>query len=35
MADNVDKFEGAHGVIKDTEAVNAVPMNFGGPAAQA
>ena len=35
MADNVVKFEAAHGEIKNTEAVNAVPMNFGGPAAQA
>lgn len=35
LGDNVGKFEAAHGTIKETEAVNIVPMNFGGPTAQA
>ncbi|MBL7772832.1 MAG: DUF3467 domain-containing protein [Chitinophagaceae bacterium] len=34
LADNIKKYEQAHGVIKDTEPV-ALPMQFGGPAAQA
>ena len=33
LADNVSKFEQVHGKIKDLEA--AIPMNFGGPTAQA
>ena len=35
LSDNIAKYESLHGQIKDTEAVTAVPMNFGGPAAQA
>jgi len=35
LGDNVGKFEATHGTIKETEAVNIVPMNFGGPTAQA
>ncbi|MCB0395821.1 MAG: DUF3467 domain-containing protein [Flavobacteriales bacterium] len=35
MKENLDKFESVHGEIKDTEAGHAVPMNFGGPTAQA
>ena len=35
LGDNISKFEGTHGTIKETEAVNIVPMNFGGPTAQA
>ncbi len=35
LVDNVQKFESMHGEIKDTEAVQGVPMNFGGPTAQA
>ncbi len=35
LADNVQKFEAIHGDIKDTEAVQGVPMNFRGPTAQA
>ena len=35
LKDNVSKFESAHGTIKDTEAPNAIPLNFGGPTAQA
>ena len=34
LADNVAKFEQLHGKIKDTE-LNALPLNFGGPTAQA
>ena len=33
LADNISKFEQIHGKIKDTET--ALPMNFGGPTAQA
>ena len=34
LSDNVNKFEAVHGTIKQTEGVS-VPMNFGGPTAQA
>jgi hypothetical protein len=34
LADNIQKFEQTHGPIKDTE-LPSVPMNFGGPTAQA
>jgi hypothetical protein len=34
LKENVTKFESAHGAIKDIEPV-AIPMNFGGPTAQA
>ena len=34
LADNVNKFEDAHGNIKDFEEVQ-IPFQFGGPAAQA
>lgn len=34
LKDNLSKFEQAHGTIKDTEAT-VLPMNFGGPTAQA
>src|ERR1044071_6512535 len=33
LADNIRKFETAHGTIKDVEVP--FPMNFGGPTAQA
>jgi len=35
LKDNISKFEQSHGPIKDTEAPNALPLNFGGPTAQA
>ena len=35
LADNISKYESVHGPIKDSEMVQALPMNFGGPAAQA
>ncbi|GEP94150.1 DUF3467 domain-containing protein [Chitinophaga cymbidii] len=34
MVDNIKKYESAHGTIQDQEPVT-VPMNFGGPTAQA
>ncbi len=34
MQDNIQKFEAVHGTIKQTEGIG-IPMNFGGPAAQA
>ena len=34
LKDNLSKFESVHGPIKETE-VPAIPMNFGGPTAQA
>jgi hypothetical protein len=34
LADNVQKFEAVNGQIKDLEDVQ-IPMNFGGPTAQA
>ena len=34
LADNVEKYEAANGTIKDLEEMQ-LPMNFGGPTAQA
>jgi len=34
MVDNIKKYESANGSIQDQEPIN-IPMNFGGPAAQA
>lgn len=34
LNDNITKFESVHGTIKQTEGI-AIPMNFGGPTAQA
>ena len=34
LGDNISKFEAVHGTIKQTEGMT-VPMNFGGPTAQA
>jgi len=34
LAENIGRFEDAHGDIKDLEQVE-IPMNFGGPTAQA
>jgi hypothetical protein len=34
LADNIGKFEQVHGTIRDTDMPE-IPMNFGGPAAQA
>lgn len=36
LEDNIEKFEKQHGVIRFTEnPPNVLPMNFGGPTAQA
>jgi hypothetical protein len=36
LKDNISKFESMHGPIKDIEVGGtAIPLNFGGPAAQA
>lgn len=37
LKDNIHKYESVHGAIKDIEGKGgpAVPMNFGGPTAQA
>lgn len=34
LADNIKKYESLNGTIQDQEPIN-IPMNFGGPAAQA
>ena len=34
MAENIERYEAAHGSIQDLEQVE-IPMNFGGPTAQA
>lgn len=34
LADNISKYEQANGPIKQSEGIS-LPMNFGGPAAQA
>lgn len=34
LVDNVKKYESVNGAIQDQEPIN-IPMNFGGPAAQA
>ena len=34
LKDNISKYESIHGMIKETE-VNAIPLNMGGPTAQA
>ncbi len=35
LQDNISKFEEAHGNIKDSDVPNGLPINFGGPTAQA
>lgn len=34
LQDNIQKFEGMHGKVKDIDSGN-IPMNFGGPTAEA
>lgn len=34
LTDNIKKYESVNGTIQDQEPIN-IPMNFGGPAAQA
>lgn len=35
LQDNIDKFEAIHGRIKTNEDIAGLPLNFGGPTAQA
>jgi hypothetical protein len=35
LKDNITKFESVHGPIKNVDAPPLLPMNFGGPTAQA
>jgi hypothetical protein len=35
LSDNVKKFEAQNGEIADTAGMTGIPMNFGGPTAQA
>ncbi len=35
LSDNLAKYENAHGEIKETDHMNPIPLNFGGPATQA
>lgn len=35
MQDNIGRYEAEHGMIKHTEGPPPLPMNFGGPTAQA
>ncbi len=35
LTDNIEKFESMHGPIKDSDSIQGIPMNFGGPTAQA
>lgn len=35
LKDNISKFEQVHGGIKDTDMPPNLPLNFGGPTAQA
>jgi hypothetical protein len=35
LSDNISKYEAVHGDIDDSDEIQGIPMNFGGPAAQA
>ena len=35
LADNIAKYESVHGVIREDEMANQVPLNFGGPTTEA
>jgi hypothetical protein len=35
LSDNIAKYESVHGEIQDAEGMPGMPMNFGGPTAQA
>jgi len=35
LKDNISKYESIHGAIKETDNTSGIPMNFGGPTAQA
>ena len=35
LNENINKYENMHGVIDDVDEMQGIPMNFGGPTAQA
>jgi len=35
LSDNIKKFEAQHGKIQESDGLQGLPMNFGGPTAQA
>ena len=35
LNDNISKFQAQHGEIKDIDPTGGIPVNFGGPAAEA
>ena len=35
LNDNISKFEAQHGEIKDVDPTGGIPINFGGPTAEA
>ncbi len=35
LNENIAKYESSYGTISETEAINTLPMNFGGPTAMA
>ena len=35
LNDNISKFQAQHGEIKDIDPTGGIPMNFGGPTAEA
>ena len=35
LNDNISKFQAQHGEIKDVDPTGGIPMNFGGPTAEA
>ena len=35
LSDNISKFEAQHDEIKDVDPTGGIPMNFGGPTAEA
>ena len=35
LTDNISKFESQHGAIKDVDPHAGIPLNFGGPTAEA
>jgi len=35
LDDNISKFQAQHGEIKDIDPTGGIPMNFGGPTAEA
>ncbi len=35
LSDNMDKYESLHGEVEESDGAQGIPMNFGGPTAQA